>query len=96
MPIDTIIELRDRNNRVIDETLSIGDKGNPVLIALGLFSSLFGGIFAVFIGYNFAYSKRKNSIGKEFFVYDESTRKSGRIMFFLGLTIFTITLITVL
>jgi len=88
LPIDSILELRKKNCQINDEFLSIGDKGSPIWIAFGFIGSLVGGIFAVFLGYSYAYSKRKNSLGKDFFVYDESTRKQGRIMFYLGLTIF--------
>ena len=47
-----------------------------------------------FIKYSYAFSKRKNSSGKEFYVYDQSTRKYGTIMFYLGISIFGLILIS--
>jgi hypothetical protein len=85
LPIDSIIELRKRNEKIIDETLTQGEQGSPVWITIGFFLSLLGGILAIFLGYSYAYSKKKNSNGESFYVYNESTRKYGRIMFILGL-----------
>jgi hypothetical protein len=90
IPIDSIIELRIKNLKIQDEILEIGDKGSPFWIAIGFLGSLFGGLFSIFLGYSYAFSKRKNSIGKEFYVYDESTRKYGRKMFYFGLLIFLV------
>lgn len=85
LPIDSIIELRKKNEKIIDETLTQGEQGSPVWITIGFFLSLLGGILAIFLGYSYAYSKKKNSNGESFYVYNESTRKYGRIMFILGL-----------
>lgn len=85
LPIDSIIELKKRNEKIIDETLTQGEQGSPVWISIGFFLSLLGGIFAIFLGYSYAFSKKKNSKGESFYVYNESTRKYGRIMFYLGL-----------
>jgi hypothetical protein len=94
IPIDSILELRIKNLKIQDENLSIGDKGSPFWISVGFIGSILGGIFSIFLGYSYAFSKRKNSIGKEFYVYDQSTRKYGTIMFYLGLTIFGLILIS--
>ncbi len=93
IPLDSILELRIKNLKIQDENLSIGDKGSPFWISIGFIGSLLGGIFSIFLGYSYAFSKRKNSIGKEFYVYDQSTRKYGTIMFYLGLSIFGLILI---
>lgn len=85
LPLDSIIELRKKNEKIIDETLTQGEQGSPVWITIGFFLSLLGGILAIFLGYSYAYSKKKNSNGESFYVYNESTRKYGRIMFILGL-----------
>jgi hypothetical protein len=94
IPLDSILELRSKNLKIQDETLSIGDKGSPVWITLGFISSILAGVSGIFLGYSYAFSKRKNSSGKEFYVYDKSTRKYGTIMFYLGLSIFGLILIS--
>lgn len=99
LPIDSIIELRKKNNQIIEETLSQGEQGSPVWIAIGFIApivvgliSTFGGIFSIFLGYSYAYSKKKKN-EKEFFVYNESTRKYGRYMFFIYSSIIVFELI---
>lgn len=93
IPLDSILTLRKKNEKIIEETLSQGEQGSPVWIAIGFiapivlgFVSTFGGIFSVFLGYSYAFSKQKKD-EKEYYVYNASTRKFGQYMFYIYLTI---------
>lgn len=88
IPIDSLIKFRNEQNKIDDTILVKGEQGSQFWIVAGFFGAIVGGIWAIFAGYNYAYSKHKSKSGEEFFVYNESTRKYGRIMLTIGSIIF--------
>ncbi len=52
------------------------------------------GFLGVFIGYHYAFSKRKSSFtDKIYYTYNESSRTNGKYLFYISLTLFTLILI---
>lgn len=63
-----------------DLQMSIGKDYSLVWMIIG-WLSVFG--FLGITGYNYAYSKKHSHlINKKYFIYNESTRKKGQILFF--------------
>ena len=93
IPIDSLIKFREEQESIDDTKLEQGEQGSQFWIAAAFIGSVFGGIWAIFAGYSYAYSKHKVK-GKEYFVYNESTRKYGRIMLTVGSIIFGLVLLT--
>ena len=89
IPIDSLLKFRAEQNDIDDKKLELGEQGSQFWITAAFIGSIFGGIWAIFAGYSYAYSKHKVK-GKEYFVYNESTRKYGRIMFTIGCIIFAL------
>jgi hypothetical protein len=92
IPIDPLLKFRDEQNKIDETKLELGQQGSQFWITVGFICAVVGGIWAVFAGYNYAYSKHKVK-GKEYFVYNESTRKNGRIMLTVGSIIFALVII---
>jgi len=88
IPVDSLLKFRGEQTSIDDSKLELGEQGSQFWITAGFIGSIFGGIWAIFAGYSYAYSKHKSKNGKEYFVYNESTRKYGRIMLAVGCTIF--------
>jgi hypothetical protein len=95
IPIDSLQKFREEQESIDDTKLEQGEQGSQFWITAAFIGSIFGGIWGVFAGYSYAYSKH-NVKGKEYFVYNESTRKYGRIMLTIGCVIFAIALYRVL
>jgi hypothetical protein len=91
IPIDSLQKFREEQESIDDTKLEKGEQGSQFWITAAFIGSIFGGIWAIFAGYSYAYSKHKVK-GKEYFVYNESTRKYGRIMLTIGCIIFGIAL----
>ena len=89
IPIDSLLKFRAEQNDIDDKKLELGEQGSQFWITAAFIGSIFGGIWAIFAGYSYAYSKHKVK-GKEYFVYNESTRKYGRIMLTIGCIIFAL------
>lgn len=83
IPLDSLIKFRSEQNSIDETKLEQGEQGSQFWIVAAFIGSIFGGIWAIFAGYSYAYSKHKVN-GKEYFVYNESTRKYGRIMLTVG------------
>ncbi len=93
IPIDSLQKFREEQESIDDTKLEQGEQGSQFWITAAFIGSIFGGIWAIFAGYSYAYSKHKVK-GKEYFVYNESTRKYGRIMLTIGCIIFGIALLS--
>lgn len=91
IPLDSLIKFRGEQNKIDDIILEQGEQGSQFWIIAAFIGSIFGGIWAIFAGYSYAYSKHKEK-EKEYFVYNDSTRKYGRIMLIIGCVIFTLAL----
>lgn len=92
IPIESLLKLREEQNKVNETVLEQGEQGSQFWITAAFVGSIFGGIWAIFAGYSYAYSKHKVN-GKEYYVYNDSTRKYGRIMLTVGGVILTISAI---
>jgi hypothetical protein len=92
IPIESLQKMREEQNSIDETKLESGIQGSQFWIVAAFIGSIFGGIWAIFAGYNYAYSKHKIK-GREYYVYNESTRKYGRIMFSLGCIILILVLV---
>jgi uncharacterized membrane protein YidH (DUF202 family) len=92
IPIDALTKLRNEQQKIDETTLEKGEQGSQFWIAAAFIGSILGGIWAIFAGYSYAYSKHKVN-GKEYYVYNESTRKYGKIMLMIGGAIFTLVIL---
>jgi hypothetical protein len=84
IPLDSLIFIREKKDEISDETLDIGKQGDQFWIVAAFLLSLFGGLWGIVAGYQYAYSKQKNAKGIEYFYYNESTRKYGRWILIVG------------
>jgi hypothetical protein len=65
------------------EKKSTGIPGNPTYITLAFISAFLGGFIGIIAGYIYSESKKEG-----YYVYDEKTRKYGKIMFIIGIFVF--------
>jgi hypothetical protein len=96
IPINSLLKFRKEQGSIDDSKLELGQQGNSFWIAAGFTSAIFGGVFAIFTGYSYAYSKHKSKSGKQYFVYNLSTRKYGRIMLTIGSIILGLTILSII
>tara|TARA_B110000967_G_C18487738_1_gene365280 strand:+ start:198 stop:617 length:420 start_codon:yes stop_codon:yes gene_type:complete len=94
IPIDTLKHLKQKNDKVNSITLELGKQGSQTWMILAFIFSTFGGIWAIFAGHQYYYSKHKDSNGIEYFVYNESTRKYGKWMLVVGISVLGLTIIS--
>lgn len=87
IPIEALLKLQKEQSKIDDEVLEMGEQGSQFWIVFAFIASIFWGIYGIFAGYNYAYSKRKTKNGKEYYVYNESTRKYGKWMLIVSSTI---------
>jgi hypothetical protein len=87
IPLESLKYINEKNEVVKDETLQLGKQGNQFWMIAAFILSIFGGIWPLFAGYNYAFSKHKNTKGVEYFVYNKSTRKKGEWMLIIGGTV---------
>ena len=107
VPMESLIKMRAEQNKIDDATLSHGVQGKQFWIAtgfavvfIGILESLllsgkisfFAAIWPLTLGYTYAYSKTKLK-GKEYFVYNESTKKYGQIMLLIAVIILGVNLL---
>ena len=84
IPLDFFTFIREKKDEISDETLAIGKQGSQFWIVAAFLLSLLVGLWGIVAGYQYAYSKKKNAKGIEYFYYNESTRKYGRWMLIVG------------
>ncbi len=73
IPLDALKQIRSESEESSDKKFELGEQGNPLWIALSFVAALLGGLIGLIAGYIYAYSKRKNSQGKEIYAYNEQT-----------------------
>lgn len=66
--------------------LSAQTSTSKYLIYRGYFSAIFGGIFAIFFGYDLAYSKKTLPNGEQIFTYKDEERNHGQRIIVIGIT----------
>lgn len=59
-------------------------------IYIGYILSLFGGLLGIFIGWHLSSHKKTLPSGEQIYAYNETDRKHGRIIFYLGIVCFII------
>ena len=94
IPLDSLTFIRDRKDEISDESLELGKQGSQGWIVAAFIMSLFGGLWGIVAGYQYAYSKHKNSKGNEFYYYNESTRKYGRWMLIIGCSVLGLSILS--
>jgi len=95
IPIESLQKFREEQNTIDVSKLEQGEQGSQVWIVLGFLASIVGGLWGIFAGYNYAYSKHTFK-GKQYYIYNESTRKYGKIMLAWACTVFVISLFRIL
>ncbi len=82
------------------EEIRKGERGNRLSMALYAFGVAFGLILNLFLlmagigmAYYYAFGKATDMVGQKYFVYDESTRKIGKVILYAGGAIFVLELL---
>ncbi len=88
--------IAEKENEIVEQEtlLSKGKKGSPLYIIICFICAFLGGLLGLIGGYIYAFSKTRSYTGKAFYVYDEPTRKYGKIIITIGLIILGIALIS--
>ncbi|RYE21881.1 MAG: hypothetical protein EOP51_14525 [Sphingobacteriales bacterium] len=73
--------------------LEEGKNGNLAYLILCLLGAIFGGVLGIFGGYIYAFSKTKGLDGEQYYVYNEGTRKFGKLIFYIGISVIAIYLV---
>lgn len=87
IPVQTLDEIKEKKEIIEAHGLAIGKQGSPLYMAFIGLAALSGGVPAIVGGYIYAYSTHSDINGKKYFVYNESTRSWGRIIFYIGVCI---------
>ncbi|MFT3901858.1 MAG: hypothetical protein QM727_01705 [Niabella sp.] len=93
IPLDAVRKIKDKNIEIEAQTLAIGKQGNPIYLTLIAIAAIGGGIISIIGGYIYAYSTHLDSKGEKYFVYNESTRKWGRIILWIGVAVLLLTIL---
>jgi hypothetical protein len=93
IPLDALEDLKERKEAIEAQYLAIGKQGSPIYLTLIGLAAFGGGIPAIIGGYIYAYAKHSDINGEKYFVYNETTRKWGRIILYLGVGVFLLTLL---
>jgi len=84
IPLNSLNSLRNQKEIIDEQKIDVGKQGSQFWMVFAFIASLVGGIWGIVAGYQYAYSKHKNSDGDEFFVYNETTRNYGKGMLITG------------
>lgn len=82
--LDGYKQVREQKKQKVSRRLETGKAGSPLYIMLCFVLALFGGILGIYAGYIYNQSKVKDVDGHEFYVYDDQTRKLGKLMMLIG------------
>ncbi|SHH73706.1 hypothetical protein SAMN04488109_5051 [Chryseolinea serpens] len=96
--------LRERGREVNDEIieslkkqriveLAKPDESNRVWIFIGYLAILFGGLFAIIVGWHLFTYKKTLPDGQRVYEYSEKDRRHGKRIFYLGMIVFYISII---
>lgn len=94
IPLDSLSFIREKKDEISDESLELGKQGSQSWIIAAFILSLFGGLWGIIVGYQYAYSKHKNAKGNEFYYYNKSTRKYGRWMLIIGCSVLGLSILS--
>lgn len=93
IPYESRDDVKYKKEEIRKQELINGYAGSPFYIILVGVLALFGGIVGIVGGYIYAFSKITDVDGEKYYAYDQDTRKWGRIIFFIGISVLAITLI---
>lgn len=93
IPLDALEDLKEKKEAIEAQTLAIGKQGNPIYMTLIGLAAIGGGIPAIIGGYIYAYSTHSDVNGEQYFVYNETTRKWGRIILYIGAGVLSLMLL---
>ncbi|MEX6688540.1 hypothetical protein QTN47_13590 [Danxiaibacter flavus] len=82
--LDKSKQVRQTISHVELRQLEKGKKGSPLFIFFCFILALAGGLLGIYAGYVYSQSKIRTDDNKEYFAYDEETRRLGRLMMLLG------------
>ncbi|MEL6941206.1 MAG: hypothetical protein AAFO82_00935 [Bacteroidota bacterium] len=95
------VEIRESRTKRLAE-IRKGKKGTPIWmilyglgIVLGMFVSLIFLIAGIGMGYYYTYGKSVDPDGQKYYVFDESTRNYGAIIFYGGITFLVVTIVLI-
>ena len=87
---DEIIESQ-KKQRIVE--LAKPDESNRVWIFIGYLAILFGGLFAIIVGWHLFTYKKTLPDGQRVYEYSEKDRRHGKRIFYLGMIVFYISVI---
>lgn len=88
LSLEALTEIRNARYAAIDERLAAGKPGNPIYIGLGFLVALMGGVAGIVAGFVYSQSRQPSVDGQQqYYVYDEDTRRKGRLMMGLGILV---------
>lgn len=82
--LDSYKQIREQKKQKVSKHLETGKAGSPLYIMFCFVLAIFGGILGIYAGYIYSQSKVKNIDGQECYVYDDQTRKLGKLMMLIG------------
>jgi len=82
--VEVSAEAIEEKKEQLAESMRQPVKGPFFLMAAGYLLSLLGGILGIALGWSFATMKERDPSGREFYKYDEGTRRDGRWMMGIG------------
>jgi hypothetical protein len=93
VPYESRNNVKVKKEEIRKQELLKGQEGSTFFIILiGVFA-LVGGPIGIIGGGIYAFSKNKDVDGEKYYAYDQDTRKWGRIIFFIGISVLAIALI---
>lgn len=82
--LDRHKQVRERKRQKVSRHLETGKAGSPLYIVLCFVLAILGGILGIYAGYIYSQSKVKDNDGRDFYVYNDSTRQLGKLMMLIG------------
>lgn len=84
IPVESIKNISRQAAEISNDTIRLGEQGNPIWITILFISALLGGLIPIIGGCIYCFSKRRTTSGEEVYTYNEQTRKYGKWMTIIG------------
>ncbi len=78
---------REQKEKIKNEQLEKGIQGDSLYMTLAFISAFLGGLIGIIAGYIYSQSKKEG-----YYVYNEKTRKQGKVMLAIGILVLLTTL----
>lgn len=82
--LDLSKEAKKETSKLGNTNLAKGKQGSPLYIFICFVLAFMGGVLGIFAGYIYNQSKTTNLEGEKFYVYNEDTRKWGKMIMWVG------------